>query len=556
MALEIQKLSEQSIAFFQKLPPKKRLLVALALLGTIGAGLFFAVREPDQRFATLFSGLSPEDAGQVLQELRAQNVPFKVAAGGSAIEVPEVRVHELRIGLASSGIPRGAGVGFEVFDKQTFGTTSFVEKMNYQRALSGELARTIGSIDVVERARVHLALKERSLYKKDEEPPTASVVLKLRPGRELTAQQVKGIVHLVASSVEGLTTDHVTLVDDAGTVLWSQDDLQSTEAQRDIERTLKKRVAEITDSILGPGHSVVVVTAELDTARTERTEELYDKDKVALRSETASEERSGDPAADRSGTGGIAGAQGNLPGAQPPPETKTPLDGVSKGEAGKAATGRMKLSATRNFEVNRIVSRTVGPRLRVSRLHVAVLVDAAWSKSSTTAPAIDVQPVLDRIALLAREAAGVDPARGDRIEVHSVPFASSKDKDLPQAEASRFSIERLLERLLADVSVSVYFAAAGAAALFMLFVAALILRRIRRRRRPEVMPLPPLPLTAREVESHIDAGQSAPLALPQPSAKERAMLAARADSARAARILAAWLTEAADHEGRASEEKP
>src|SRR5262249_44703583 len=160
---------------------------------------------PAEKWAVLFSGLTPEDAGQVVDQLKTQKVQYKLDANGTTVDVPEDKVHELRITLASAGIPRGGGVGFEVFDKQSFGTTSFVEQVNQVRALQGELQRTIMSLEAVDRARVHVAMRERSLYRKEDEPPSASVVLKLRPGRQLTRAQVQGIVHLVAASVEGLT---------------------------------------------------------------------------------------------------------------------------------------------------------------------------------------------------------------------------------------------------------------------------------------------------------------------------------------------------------------
>jgi len=252
----------------------------------------------------------------------------------------------------------------------------------------------------VQGARVHLALPERSLYKRSETVASASVALKLRGGRRLSPPQVRGIVHLVAGSVEGLAPDQVTIVDESGRVLTTGDDAQGgLEAQQAIERSLEQRVREVVERLVGAGKAEVVVTAEMDQARTERTEELYDKDKTALRSEARTEERTGDASVD---AGGVAGARGNLPGA-PAPATTAP-----------AAAGVTKLSETKNYEVNRVVSKTTGPAIRLKQLHVAVLVDQGG-------PSPRSPEELARIEKLVREAAGLSRDRGDSLEVHSAP---------------------------------------------------------------------------------------------------------------------------------------
>lgn len=551
MALELQRIGTQGLGLWQKMPPARRVLV-VAVLGTVLAGgAVLALYNPTERFAVLYSGLSPEDAGKVLEQLRAQNVPFQLQAGGTIVEVPASRVQELRISMASS-VSRGAGVGFEVFDKPSLGTTSFIEQMNYRRALAGELARTIMSLDAVDRARVHLAMEERSLFKKDASSPSASVAVKLRPGRELSQAQVKGIVNLVASSVEGLKAERVTLVDEGGTVLWSGDDAApSTDTQRELERTLARRVSDLLDRIVGRGHSVVVVTAEIDGAHTDRTEELYDKEQTALRSESRVEDRSAADGTNGAGASGVAGARGNLPGAPPPKATNAP--GASEPGAATgvdASTGRAPrthLSETRNFEVNRIVNHIIGPKLRVSRLHLAVLIDAGATRTTSTATAGAGAGAgrlrtadLERIGALARAAAGLDPARGDRIEVESVPFTRTPQPDA----AAPTPTDPLM-----GIRPRTLLIAAGAPMLLLAGLAAVALLR-RRKKRPELVQIRGLPVSASQAEAMLMNGDrgalgeaAGSLAAPPITARERAVLAARTDSARAARVLSAWLAE-------------
>jgi flagellar M-ring protein FliF len=413
-------------------------------------------------------------------------------------------------------LPRGGGIGFELFDKQSFGTTSFVEQMNYRRALQGELARTIMSLDEVERARVHVAVPERTLYKDDDEAPSASVMLQLKAGRKLGSAQVRGVVNLVAASVAGLKPERITVVDEAGTPLWAGDDASGgLEAASEIERSLQRRVRDLVERVVGPGHAQVAVTAELDESRSERTEDVYDKDKTALRSESKTEDRSDGNAA----TGGVAGARGNLPGAAAP-------------TTGAGESGRVRLSETKNYEVDHVVSHTVQPKTRIKRLHVAVLVDHAVDKKGKSAPRSAEE--LQRITSLARAAAGLDDERGDKIEVATAPFVAAAPEAAAGPEPTR-------------IPKWAPFAGGGIAVLLMIIAAA----SIARRRRPLVGELvPALPAPVGQVEATLaQAGAGAALpsgaagALPTASARDRALTAAREDSGRAARILAAWLAE-------------
>lgn len=508
---ELKKIIEQGRAVWNKLPLRARFIAAVALLATVGGVTYSALRGPTEEYAVLFAGLQTEDAARVVAELKAQNVLYRLDAGGATIEVPAAKVHELRLAMASAGLPRGGGVGFELFDKQTFGTTSFVEQLNYRRALQGELARTVMSLDGVERARVHVAVPERSLYKDEDEPPSASVVVTLKPGHRLSSTQVRGVVHLMASSVPGLKPERITLVDEAGAPLWSGEEM-TAEAGAELERTLARRVRDMIERVVGAGHASVVVTAELDESRQERTEESYDKDKAAIRSESRTEERS-----DGAGSaGGVAGARGNLPGAAAP-------------SAGAPEAGRVRLSETKNYELNHVVSRVVQPHARVKRLHVAVLVDEAVDKKGKHVPRPAEE--LARITALARTAAGLEDERGDKIEVATAPFVDSL------GDGTQGAATPVLPRWAPY--------AAGAGALVAMLVAAAFVARRRRPLRAELLPALPAPV------GHIEATLTQPGATPalgaggnNGTARTRVLEAARRDAPRAARVVSAWLNEA------------
>src|SRR5215467_12785947 len=245
---DLKKALLQARDLWRKLKPAQRMGLIAAALATASIVAFVSLRGSTESYSLLYAGLAPEEAGRIVEQLKADKVVYRLTNAGTGIEVPEAKVHEVRLTLAQKGLPKGGGVGFELFDKQNFGTTSFVEQMNYQRALQGELARTIMSLDEVEAARVHLALPEKSLYRKAEEPASASVALKLRSGRQLGSGQVRGIVHLVAASVEGLAPERVTVLDERGNVLSSADDAAgSLDAQQALERSLERRVREVTE---------------------------------------------------------------------------------------------------------------------------------------------------------------------------------------------------------------------------------------------------------------------------------------------------------------------
>jgi flagellar M-ring protein FliF len=352
------------------------------------------------------------------------------------------------------------------------------------------------------------------LYKEDDDAPTASVVLTLKPAHKLSTAQVRGVVHLVAASIPGLKPERVTVVDEQGTPLWSGDD-QGTgmEASADLERVLSKRVRDIVERVVGVGHAQVEVTAEIDESRAERTEDLYDKDKIALRSESKTEERTG---AGDANAGGVAGAHGNLPGS--PAGATTP-----SGDA-----GRIRLQETHNYEVNHVVNRVVQPKSRVKRIHVAVLVDEATDAKGGHKPRTNEE--LTRIGTMARTAAGLEDERGDKIEVAQAPFApivvDTGSDAKPELKLPKWAP----------------YAAAGAGA-FVILLAFMLARR-KRPIAPEIVRALPAPVE--RLEATLARAPSPPADLPaSASSRDRALQAARGDTTRAARVLASWMNEGA-----------
>lgn len=518
---ELRKALTQARDLWRKLTPGRRFGIVAALLVTVGVVAFVSLRGNVESYALLYAGLAPDEAGRLIEQLKADKIPYQITNAGTAIEVPEAKVHETRLSLAQKGLPKGSGVGFELFDKQNFGATSFVEQMNYRRALQGELARTIMALDEVESARVHLAIPERSLYKQNDEPASASVALKLKPGRKLLPGQVRGIVHLASNSVEGLGPEHVTVIDESGNVLSVSDDASGQlDAQTSMEKSLEHRVREVVERLVGTGHVAVVVTAEMDYAKTDRTEEQFDKE-GALRSESRTEERAGG-AVDPTGTGGVAGARGNLPGAPGPTTTG----------AGTGTIGAGKIAETKNYEISRVVQHTVGPAQRVKQLHLAILVDQPEKTPRTVEE-------LARISALAREAAGLSKERGDSIEVHSAPFAVTPADIEPAPVKTNWPLP-----------ISPILTAAAGGALFLVFVVALLLVMRSRSKKRKAAVQKSLPIRVGELDGGSSGSSpalpsSSPMAAlpPGKSPRELALEAVKGDAERAARVVASWLLE-------------
>ncbi|MCA9773123.1 MAG: flagellar M-ring protein FliF [Myxococcales bacterium] len=425
----------------------------LTAAAAVVAGFFVVFQLTNQpRYATLYAGMGADDAAMIVDALKEQRVDYHLSHGGTAIEVPDAQVYELRLALASKGLPRGGGVGFEIFDESHFGKTEFVERLNYQRALQGELARTISGLSQVEGARVHLSIPEKRLFSDRDEQARASIVLSLKPGKTVSRGEIDGIVHLVASSVEGLDAQSIVIVDQRGKPLTSTEGGDSVaggggsmlEFQRRIEGDLERRIESLLAPAIGPGKIIARVTADIDFVQTETTKELFDADNPVIRSEQRTEE---------SRTGETASA-GGVPGSKPE------SGGAGEGAGGSASTS---LRETINYEISKTVNRVVAPRGNVKKLSVAVLVDGTYKAASDGGAEMEYTPRGDeemaKLTALVRKAVGFDERRGDQLEVLNVPF------EKPEAIAETEGLADARLRALA-FEIARY---AGVAVLILLF---------------------------------------------------------------------------------------
>ncbi|MCC6888468.1 MAG: flagellar M-ring protein FliF [Hyphomicrobiales bacterium] len=397
--------------------------VAVALIGFFA---FLIMRFSAPQMTMLFSELSIEDSGAIIKDLERQGIPFQLRNEGSTILVPRDRVTRLRMKLAESGLPKGGGVGYEIFDRSdTLGATSFVQNVNHLRALEGELARTIRAIDRVQMARVHLVLPERPLFSRDRPEASASIVLRVRG--MLEPQQVRAIRHLVASAVNGLKPERVSVVDESGRLLadGARSDnamgLTADERQMAFERRLREQVEAIVNSVVGPGRARVQLSADFDFNRITQTSERFDPEGRVMRSSQTREETS----ASGNGQEGQVTVGNELPGGQRGADgQQTPREQSRKTEE------------VVNYEISRSTKTEVTEGGRVSRISAAVLVDGTYTRTGNGEPTYQPrqQEELDRIAALVRTAIGFDQRRGDQVEVVNLRFAETPAQ--PIAEAS------------------------------------------------------------------------------------------------------------------------
>jgi flagellar M-ring protein FliF len=405
------------LEFLRSLGAARMAAMAAVTVGLVAFFAFLILRVTAPQMTLLFTDLTFEDSSSIVKDLERQGIPFELKNDGAIVMVPKDRVARLRMKLAEAGLPKGGGVGYEIFDKSdVLGATSFVQNINHLRALEGELARTIRAIDRVQAARVHLVLPERPLFSRDKVEATASIVLKVRG--TLEAQQVRAIRHLVASAVNGLKPERVSVVDEAGRLLADGAQTDNTtggigaeERQAAYERRLREQIEGIVSSVVGPGRARVQLTADFDFNRVTQTSEKYDPEGRVLRSSQTREESSGTS----DGKEGQVSVGNELPGAQQrqPEPPAAPRDQSRKSEE------------IVNYEISRSTKTEVTEGGRISRVSVAVLVDGIYSKNDKgdTAYLPRDKDEIDRIAALVRSAIGFDQKRGDQVEVVNLRFA-------------------------------------------------------------------------------------------------------------------------------------
>jgi flagellar M-ring protein FliF len=407
---------------------------AFVAVVTIVVGSTYWFNQTD--YSLLFADMDPEAASDVVSRLKTEKVPYVLDAGGRAIRVPTSRVDELRLEFASQGLPSSGRIGFEIFDRTAFGATEFLEQVNYRRALEGEIARTVSTLSEVSSARVHIAMARQSLFASKEQPAKASVVLKLKGKQPLAPATVQGITNLVASSVEGLKPESVVIMDSFGRPLarpqvGDEEPLGGAQMERQqrLERDLTAKVVALLEPVVGSSGVRVNVSARLDAATEEATEEHWDPNETVIRSRQVS----GDAATlAASAAQGLAGSRSNLPPPVPAGQNAPP---PAPQTATTAPIVPGRTSETTNYEISRTTKHTIRPRGDLARLSVAVIVDnesiasknADGTISHSSKPRTPEQ--LQKINGLVAAAVGLDTERGDQLTLENIPFEEAPTEE-------------------------------------------------------------------------------------------------------------------------------
>jgi flagellar M-ring protein FliF len=384
-------------------PARRTTFLTILILAIVGGTVFFTWIKKIN-YSPLYSNLDAQEAGEVISKLKEYKISYQLANNGSAIAVPSAEVYETRLRLATEGLPRSGSIGYEIFDKNNLGMTDFLQKINYRRALEGELTKTIMQLKEVLSARVHLAIPEQRLFEEDKQEPKASIVLKLNPARPLNQNQVQGITHLVASSVEGLKPSNITIVDSQGNLLSSGSEtdpnvlLSSTQLdlKRNAENYLQNKAQTLLDGVLGKNKSLVRVNTELNFEQAERTIEEYDPEKVAIRSEERNTESSND----------------------------SDKDANQKGKESASS----KENVVTNYEVSKTSEHIITAMGTIQKLSVALILDGTYNVTTGKDGKKEKQFVprsqeeLSHFANMVKNAVGFDSTRADKIEVSCLAF--------------------------------------------------------------------------------------------------------------------------------------
>ncbi len=527
---------------------RMRLGAGIALLVVAAVAAMVMGRQPD--YKVLFSNLSDKDGGAIVAQLSQMNVPYKHADGGGAILIPAERVHDVRLRLATQGLPRGSVTGFELMETNRFGMTQFQERLNFQRGLEGELTRSIQALSSVQGARVHLALPNQNGFFREQQKPSASVLVSLHPGRILDRAQLAGIVHLVASSVPELAPSAVSVLDDTGKLLSQSPDAAGEEginAQQllyvqQIEQQYARRIMEILEPVVGRNNVKAQVSAELDFSRTESTSEQFrpnqTPDSGAIRSQQVLESSG---TANKTATG-VPGAVAN----QPPAPSAAPVNGANPaptagGQQG-AEESTSKRESTTNYEVDKTVKVTRGNNWAIKRLSAAVVVNyqALAEEKGGASPKPLTPEQIEQMTGLVRETIGFNKERGDSVNLMNTPFLTS------EAPAAAVPLWKQPE----TIELAKTFAWPLGA---VLFAALVLLGLVRPALKGTAKPAEAVPVAGGQL-SALEADEPDRPALPAPSKKdevvevtpeqlrlEEARVLAKANPVAVANILKTWV---------------
>src|SRR5471032_2260125 len=441
-------------ALLNRLRANPKIPIAIAAAAAVAVIVVMTLWAKQPTYKVLFSNLNDKDGGAVVTQLTQMNIPYQFSDNGGAVLIPADKVYETRLKLAAAGLPKGGAVGFELMDQEKFGISQFSEQINYQRALEGELSRTIETLGPVSSARVHLAIPKPSLFVREQKNPSASVTLNLQPGRALDDGQINAIVYMVSSSVSGLPPASVTVVDQSGHLLTQSDsngrDLNASQLKyaNEVEGRLQRRIEAILQPVVGNGNVHAQITAQIDYATREQTDENYQPNGAADKAAVRSRQLSTSDQIGGSAVGGVPGALSNqpAPAATAPVTTPAPAN-TANGAQNQAANGQnaaqnstanrstvpsnSRRDETTNYEVDRTITHTQHSAGAVQRLSAAVVVNYQTGADGKSKPLTDEQ--LKKIDDLVREAMGFSTERSDTLNVVNTPFneASDDSAELP-----------------------------------------------------------------------------------------------------------------------------
>jgi len=522
---------------FTGLPtPKKIITVGTLVVLLVSLGYaFYLVNKKE--YATLYAGLEGDDLAKVVEALKARKVPYQLAPN-NAVAVPKDQLYEVRLELAAKGIPDGSGTGFEIFDKQALGSTRFVQKINYQRALQGELSRTINQLDEVLESRVHLAIPEEPLFMEEKKPARAAVVVKLRPGAQLGQWQIQGIVNLVVGAVDGLQDEGVNILSTDGRVLFKKDGEDASyslsnlqmEYKNRLEEGLHTKVQSMLQQVLGSDKVITRVAADLDFNKTQVSEETFDPDSAVVRSQQRS----------------IESAQGKNDAARGNPDAPINIKGQLMQDAppGQAKSKEFeKQRETINYEVSHVNRQTVQAPGRISKLSVAVIIDGRYEMKAGTNNQMErvfvgrTPQELKAYEDLAKKAAGLDEARGDQLTLSNIPFVT----DASELEAAPAQNKYL--KILKDNQKSLLNAVL--LALLFLFVIKPLMKTLGQvARSTTTTPNDLETLPAAETEGNtLMLGSQLPGPAQGINLRQQAAALVQHDSDRASEIIRGWMNE-------------
>ena len=505
---------EQLKKLYKSLSVGQRFSILLcAVLFTSGV-TWFTRQQHEASFRPLFSSLSTEDASGIIQKLKEKSIDYRINENGTSISVPEEKVAELRLEMAGAGLPKTGRIGFEIFDKTNFGITDFAEHVNYRRAVEGELERSIISIAEVEQARVHVTFPKDSVFLDSREPAKASVLLRLRPGATLSAQNVAAVTHLVSSAVEGLAPTAVSVVDMQGNLLnrarasapGSDSSDEALEYQQRLEHELQAKIGSTLEPLLGADKFRTAVSVECDMTTGEQSEEVFDPSKSVMLTSQRTE--------DAPGTTMIAGGQ---------PGTASNLPHPAPQESG-TARGASRRVENVTYQSSRLTRHVKLPQGTIKRLSIAVLVDQGvqWQGKGQQMQRVLVPPAPEKLKTIhdvVATAVGLTPARGDQLTVETLPFDSTLNATPPVAEPPVAAPKKnnkpptLMEQLKANPLM--LYGGAGAIVVLMLFGFLLTRKRGPAGAQAEEVPsLPPASASASQAQI---AALAAPMAAAMPA---------------------------------------